>query len=119
MGLGSIIGDGAQIISWIHLDDLVNAVVFLLNKPELSGPFNVTSPQPGSQAQFARILAKAMRRPLFFKMPVFLIRLLFGEMGECLLLKGQRVIPKRLLDAGFQFRYPTLEKALEHEFKSL
>ena len=119
LGLGSIIGDGAQIISWIHLDDLVNAVVFLLNKPELSGPFNVTSPQPGSQAQFARILAKAMRRPLFFKMPVFLIRLLFGEMGECLLLKGQRVIPKRLLDAGFQFRYPTLEKALEHEFKSL
>ncbi len=118
LGLGSIIGDGAQIISWIHIDDLVSAVLFLLNKPELSGPFNVTSPQPVSQAQFARTLAKTMHRPLFFKIPAILIRLLFGEMGECLLLKGQRVIPKRLLDTGFQFRYPTLEKALEYEFRS-
>ncbi|MBP6917806.1 MAG: TIGR01777 family oxidoreductase [Legionellaceae bacterium] len=117
LGLGSIIGDGAQMLSWIHIDDLVSAISFLLNKPELSGPFNVTSPQPVSQAQFARTLAKTMHRPLVFKIPAFLMRLLFGEMGECLLLKGQRVIPKRLLDAGFQFHYPTLEKALEHEFQ--
>lgn len=118
LGLGSIIGDGSQVLSWIHIDDLVSAVSFLLNKPELSGPFNVTSPQPVSQAQFARALAKTMHRPLFFKIPSFFIRLLFGDMGECLLLKGQRVIPTRLLDAGFQFRYPLLEKTLEQEFKS-
>ena len=117
LGLGSIIGDGAQMLSWIHIDDLVSAVSFLLNKPELSGPFNVTSPQPVSQAQFARALAKTMHRPLFFKIPSFLIRLLFGEMGECLLLKGQRVIPKRLLDIGFQFRYPSIKDAFRHEFQ--
>lgn len=117
LGLGSIIGDGTQMLSWIHIDDLIRAIVFILHKPELSGPFNTTSPQPVSQAQFAHALAKAMHRPLFFKMPAFLIRLLLGEMGDNLLLKGQRVIPKRLLDAGFQFHYPSIEGALEHEFQ--
>lgn len=117
LGLGSIIGDGAQMLSWIHIDDLVSAVLFLLNNPELTGSFNLTSPQPVSQAQFARTLAKVMHRPLFLQLPTFLIRLLFGEMGECLLLKGQRVVPKRLLDTGFQPQYPSLEQALKHEFK--
>lgn len=117
LGLGSIIGDGTQMLSWIHIDDLVSAVLFLLNKPELTGPFNLTSPQPVPQAQFAHTMATIMHRPLFLKLPVFLIRLLFGEMGECLLLKGQRVVPKRLLDAGFQFQYSSLEQALKHEFK--
>ena len=117
LGLGSTLDDGSQILSWIHIDDLINAIVFLLNKPELIGPFNLTSPQPISQAQFARALAKIMHRPLLFKMPAFLIRLLFGEMGECLLLKGQRVIPKRLIDTGFQFQYPFIEDALRHELQ--
>lgn len=117
LGLGSIIGDGSQILSWIHIDDLVNGILFLLNKPELTGPFNLTSPQPVSQAQFARTLAKTLHRPLVFKLPAFLIRLLFAEMGECLLLKGQRVIPRRLLDAGFQFHYPSIEDAFRHEFQ--
>lgn len=116
MGFGSIIGDGKQIMSWVHIDDVVNSILFLLNKPALTGAFNVTSPNPVSQAEFARTLAKAMHRPLFLKMPAFVIRMLFGEMGESLLLKGQRVVPSRLIEAGYDFRYPELKDALLHEY---
>lgn len=116
LGCGSIIGDGKQMMSWVHIDDVVSAVLFLLNKPELTGAFNVTSPNPVSQAEFARALATTMHRTLFLKMPAFVIRILFGEMGECLLLKGQRVIPTRLMEAGFKFRYPDLMAALRHEY---
>ncbi len=116
MGLGSIIGDGKQIMSWVDVDDLVGAVLFLINKPELTGVFNVTSPHPVSQAEFAKALATTLHRPLFLKMPAFLIRMLFGEMGEYLLLKGQRVLPSRLIKAGFNFRYPDLMAALCHEY---
>lgn len=116
MGFGSIIGDGKQIMSWVHIDDVVNAIIFLLNKPELTGAFNLTSPNPVAQAEFARALATTMHRPLFLKMPAFVIRMLFGEMGECLLLKGQRVVPNRLIEAGYDFCYPNLMDALQHEY---
>lgn len=116
MGLGSVIGDGKQIMSWVHIDDVVGAIVFLLNKPELTGAFNLTSPNPVSQADFARLLAATMHRPLLLKMPDFVIRLLFGEMGDCLLLKGQCVVPKRLLESGYVFNYPELNDALRHEY---
>ena len=115
-GLGSIIGDGTQCISWVHIDDVVGGIRFLLNHPTLTGAFNLTSPYPISQAQFAHELALCLHRPLFLKMPAFLIRLLFGEMGDCLLLNGQRVLPKRLSDAGYSFKYPKLAQALQHEF---
>ncbi|MCX7116363.1 MAG: TIGR01777 family oxidoreductase [Legionellales bacterium] len=116
MGLGSVIGDGKQIMSWVHIDDVVGAILFLLNKPELTGAFNITSPNPVSQAEFARILATTMHRPLLLKMPAFVIRTLFGEMGECLLLKGQRVVPNRLIESGYEFFYPALMDALRHEY---
>lgn len=116
MGLGSIIGDGKQIISWVHIDDVVNAILFLLNNPTLTGAFNVTSPNPVSQAEFAEILAKVMHRPLLLKIPAFFIRMLYGEMGECLLLRGQRVVPSRLIEVGYHFKYPTLVEALRHEY---
>lgn len=115
-GLGSLVGDGKQCISWVHIDDVVAAITFLLSKPELTGAFNLTSPNPVSQSQFAHAFASCLHRPLFLKMPAWLIRLLFGEMGECLLLKGQRVLPKRLLSQGYQFHYPQLSDALRHEF---
>ncbi|WP_412754763.1 TIGR01777 family oxidoreductase [Legionella donaldsonii] len=115
-GLGSIVGDGRQVISWVHSQDLVDAFLFLLDNPELTGAFNLTSPYPVSQAEFARTLAKAMHRPLLFKIPAFIIRVLFGEMGDCLLLQGQRVMPKRLLENGYQFHYPHLIDALTKEF---
>ena len=115
-GLGSIVGDGRQMISWVHMDDIVGAIIFLLNKPELTGAVNITSPNPASQKQFARALATSMHRPLLLTMPAFLIRALFGEMGDCLLLKGQRVLPKRLLEAGYEFHHPQLTEALKYEF---
>lgn len=112
LGLGSLLGDGLQIMSWVHIDDVVGAILFLLNRPELTGAFNVTSPSPVSQAEFARTLAAVMHRPLFLKMPVVVVRMLFGEMGDCLLLRGQRVVPNRLRGAGYDFRYPVLADAL-------
>ena len=116
-GLGSIIGDGSQCISWVHIDDIIGGIRFLLESSTLTGNFNLTSPYPVSQAQFAQTLAKCLHRPLLFKMPAFLIRVLFGEMGDCLLLKGQRVIPKRIIEAGYVFQYPKLAQALQHEYK--
>lgn len=116
MGLGSVLGDGKQIISWVHIEDVIGAIAFLLDRPDLSGAFNLTSPHPVSQAQFARALATAMHRPLLLKIPAALIRMGLGEMGECLLLKGQRVLPLRLLRSGYVFRYPQLLDALRHEY---
>ncbi|MDI9818105.1 MULTISPECIES: TIGR01777 family oxidoreductase [unclassified Legionella] len=116
LGLGSVIGDGKQMISWVHIEDVIGAIRFLLDHPELTGAFNLTAPNPVTQAEFARTLATAMHRPLLLKTPAFIIRMLFGEMGEYLLLEGQRVIPKRLPEAGYQFRYPQLNAALKKEF---
>jgi uncharacterized protein (TIGR01777 family) len=116
MGLGSILGDGNQMMSWVHIDDVVGAILFLLNHPDLTGPFNLTSPHPVTQAEFAKVLATTMHRPLLLKMPAFMVRVLFGEMGDCLLLKGQRVVPNRLIKLGYEFQYPNLVDALRHEY---
>ncbi|ASQ46662.1 TIGR01777 family oxidoreductase [Legionella clemsonensis] len=115
-GLGSILGDGKQVISWVHIEDLIGAFLFLLKHSNFTGPFNLTSPYPVNQAEFAKTLASVMHRPLWLKMPAFVIRTLFGEMGETLLLHGQRVIPKRLIEEGYQFQFPELQGALEKEF---
>lgn len=115
MGLGAIVGDGNQMISWIHMDDLIKIFRFLLSNPTLNGVFNLTAPNPVPQKQFAQIMAKTMHRPLFLKLPTFLVKLLFGEMGESILLEGQRVFPKRLLQEGYEFKYPELELALKAE----
>ena len=118
VGLGAIVGDGKQCLSWVHVDDVVGGIMFLLDHPELTGPFNLTSPNPVSQETFARTLAKIMHRPLFLKIPAVVVKLLFGEMGEYLLLQGQRVLPKRIAEAGYQFQHPQLDDALKHEFKN-
>ena len=112
LGLGSIIGDGTQMFSWVHHKDMVRAIIFLIEHPDLTGPFNITSPHPVTQKTFAKALANSMHRPLLLTLPAVVVKLMFGEMGECLLLRGQKVIPKRLLDAGFVFDYPTIEQAL-------
>lgn len=117
LGFGSIIGTGKQVISWVHIDDVVGAYLFLLRRPEWSGTFNVTSPYPVSQAEFAKTLAKVMHRPLFLKLPAVVVQKLFGEMGDLLLLKGQRVVPKRLLELGYSFHYSNIFDALSQEFK--
>ncbi|MCL9684726.1 TIGR01777 family oxidoreductase [Legionella maioricensis] len=113
-GLGSVIGDGRQTLSWIDSRDLVNAYRFLFAHPELTGPVNVTSPNPCMQKEFAKAFAQSLHRPLLLTTPAFVIRLLLGEMGEHLINHGQRVVPKRLLEAGFEFQWPDIKMALAH-----
>jgi uncharacterized protein (TIGR01777 family) len=113
LGLGGKLSTGQQWMSWIHLHDLLAIIFFAINKDTLSGPINATAPTPVNNAEFSRTLAHALHRPCLFIFPAFLLKLLFGEMAYALLLNGQRVIPKKCLDHGFIFRYPTLAKALQ------
>lgn len=117
-GLGSIIGDGQQVLSWVHIDDVVGAYKFLLSHPELTGAYNICAPDPVAQKDFARLFAQALHRPLFLRTPQWVIRLLFGEMGNSLINQGQRVAGKKIIEAGYRFQYPDLKAALEQEFRS-
>lgn len=116
IGLGSILGRGHQTLSWIYYKDLIHAIDFLIEHPDVTGPVNITSPYPITQAAFAQQLAKTLNQPLFLKIPGWFIKILFGEMGDYLLLKGQSIHPKRLNALGFKFTYPTVESALREEF---
>lgn len=116
LGLGSVLGTGQQALSWIYYKDLINAIHFLIAHDKVTGPVNITSPYPVTQEEFAQLFAKALNRPLFLKTPRFVIQFLFGEMGDCLLLKGQKVLPKRLSELGFKFTYPKIEAVLSKEF---
>ena len=98
-------------MSWIHLDDLVELLLFLLNEAA-GGPVNATAPQPVTNREFARTLGRALCRPAWAWVPAPVLRTLLGEMAEELLLTGQRVLPQRALAMGFRFRYPTLPEAL-------
>jgi uncharacterized protein (TIGR01777 family) len=111
LGLGARIGDGRQWMPWIHCQDVVAMLEFLLDRPELSGVFNGVSPNPVTNREFTARLAKQVNRPAFLCVPAFLLKLMMGEMGQ-LLLEGQRALPKRLQQAGFEFRYPNLGSAL-------
>lgn len=115
LGLGGPVGSGRQWMPWIHLQDEVRAIVFLLEHGELSGPFNLTAPAPARNAAFARALGRALRRPALLPMPGFALKLAMGEMAE-LVLGGQKVKPVKLLQAGFEFQYPQLEQALKDLF---
>lgn len=110
--LGGRIGNGKQWFSWIHIKDLTEAFVFLLKHPELSGPINVCSPNPVRNKDLAKALGKALHKPSFMPAPGFMVKLVMGEFGS-IVLKGQRVIPKRLLDSGFVFQYPDINAALQ------
>lgn len=112
LGLGGRLGDGRQWMSWIHRDDFIKIVELFLNSPTLQGVFNGTAPNPVTNDEFSRCLAKALNRPAFLPVPAFVLKMLLGELAE-LLLGGQRAFPKRILDAGFQFKFETLEQALQ------
>ena len=109
---GGPLGAGKQWLSWIHRRDEVAAIRFLLESEDLAGTFNLTAPGPLTMKAFARILGRVMRRPAWFPVPAFLLRLLFGQMAEEALLAGQKVLPRALIKAGFRFSYPDLESAL-------
>ncbi len=109
--VGGPLGSGRQGWSWIHRADWVEAVKFLMERPDARGPYNLTAPQPVSNAEFSRVLGRVLGRPSWLPVPALALRLMFGE-GADFLLTGQFVLPKRLLEAGFAFRYPDLESAL-------
>lgn len=113
LGLGGRLGHGRQWVSWVALEEIPHIVRFLIDRKEVAGPVNIVSPNPVSNVEFIQALGEALRRPVMIPMPSFALKLLFGEMGEELLLKGNRAIPKKLLDAGYTFRYPELEPALK------
>lgn len=109
---GGPIGSGRQYMSWIHLGDWTGLVLWLL-EGALAGPVNATAPAPVPNAEFARELGVALRRPSFVPTPAVALRITLGEMADALLLGGQRVVPARALEAGFRFRYPALASALD------
>jgi len=108
---GGPIGSGKQWMSWIHLKDEARAIRFLIENPSASGPFNLVAPQAVTNAQFAPALGQVMGRPCWLPLPGSAMKAAFGEVAD-LLLTGQRGVPRRLLDLGFQFRFPELEGAL-------
>lgn len=103
LGLAGKLGSGEQYISYIKIDDLIKGIMFLIAHPEITGAVNLTHPEPVQQKIFIKKLTQQYHRPCFMTMPRFLVKLLFGQMGEELLLGGQRVIPSRLLKLGFKF----------------
>ncbi|MDP2847127.1 MAG: TIGR01777 family oxidoreductase [Humidesulfovibrio sp.] len=113
LGLGGPLGGGKQMLPFIHLDDEVGAIAFLIQTPGLSGPFNLSAPESVDSRGFARALGRALHRPAFLPAPAFALKLLLGQMAEEVLLSGVNAIPARLLAAGYRFRYPSLLQALE------
>ena len=111
LGLGGPLGSGRQWMSWIHLADQVAALRFLLEREDLAGAFNLAAPEPASNREFSRALAGALGRPCLARVPALALRLALGEMSG-ILLTGQRVLPRRLLQAGYRFRFPAIGAAL-------
>jgi uncharacterized protein (TIGR01777 family) len=111
LGIGGPVAGGKQYVPWVHLEDTVGAMLFCLDQPSVTGPVNVSAPNPVTNAQFSRALGRALRRPASLPVPRLALGLLYGEMAQ-IVTTGQRVIPRRLLDLGFQFRHPEVEEAL-------
>lgn len=112
LGLGGPIGDGSQPFSWIHIDDLVRAYSFALAQPEMGGIYHLSAPDSTTNRQFARTLGRQLHRPALLPVPLFMLKLRFGQGAEALA-SGQYLISERLPEAGFHFQYDTLAKALQ------
>ncbi len=111
-GLGGKIGDGKQYMSWIHIEDMVRAIAFLLENEQCKGAFNMTAPEPVTNKTFSASLASAMHRPCLFTVPAFSMKILMGEAAD-LVLTGQKVLPEKLEKAGFEFKYTMPQQALD------
>ncbi len=112
LGVGGPLGSGSQAVPWIHLEDQVAAMRFLLERQDAAGAFNLIAPQPTSNAEFMRAVAQAMRRPYWLPAPAFMLKAVLGEMST-LVLDGRYSKPGRLTEMGFEFRYPTMDTALQ------
>jgi uncharacterized protein (TIGR01777 family) len=111
IGLGGPVAGGGQYLPWVHLDDVVGAMLFALDTEAASGPLNVTAPEPVTNKEFSRALGRVLRRPALAPVPAFAVRLLYGEMAS-IVTTGARVVPARLSELGYRFRRPELEDAL-------
>ncbi|MDP1571315.1 MAG: TIGR01777 family oxidoreductase [Vicinamibacterales bacterium] len=112
LGVGGRLGSGRQYMSWIHRDDWVRLVCFLIDDASAQGPFNATAPTPVTNAEFTRALGRALHRPAILPVPAFALKILFGELAGPLLLEGQRAVPAKATALGFQFTYTDLDAAL-------
>ena len=112
LGLGGPIGDGSQYMSWIHLEDMLRGIAHLITNESCEGVYNFTAPNPVTNKEFSRALASALSRPCVFKIPEFVLRMMMGEMAD-LVLYGQRVVPKRLQESGYEFIYPKISQAFD------
>jgi uncharacterized protein (TIGR01777 family) len=117
MGLGGNIGDGKQWVSWIHVQDIVGAIHHIFKNDLLQGPINMVAPRPVTNAEFSRTLASVLSRPAILPMPAFAVRLVFGQMGEEILLGSQKVEPCKLISSGYPFRFRDLLASLENLLK--
>lgn len=115
LGLAGPLGSGRQYWSWIAMEDVVGSMHFLLQHPGAKGPFNLTAPEPLTNAEFTRTLGRVLRRPAFLPAPAEAIRTVMGEMADEMLLSGQRAVPRRLVELGYRFQCPTLEQAVRWE----
>jgi len=114
LGVGGKVGSGKQYVSWVAIDDVISAVMFALENEGIRGGINIVTPNPATNEEFTKAMGKVLSRPTIFAVPEFAARLAFGEMADEMLLSSQRVLPKRLSEAGYQFQYPDLESALRH-----
>ncbi len=114
LGVGGVVGSGKQWMSWISMDDEIAAINFAIENENLRGAVNAVSPNPVTNQEFTKTLGEVLYRPTFLPLPEFAVSMIFGEMGDALLLASTKVLPKRLEDAGFEFKYPELKAAIEH-----
>lgn len=117
LGVGGRIGDGQQWMSWIDIEDMVGAIHHILKSDLLQGPVNMVAPKPVKNVEFVKTLGSVLSRPAILPMPAFAVKLLFGEMGETVLLGSQRVEPAQLVASGYPFRFSNLRASLENILK--
>ena len=113
LGLGGKIGNGKQFFSWIHIEDLINAVVFVIENKSEAGIYNLASPNPVTNIELTRLIAGKLKKPAFFTVPQFIFKILFGE-GSIVVSEGQKVVPEKLLSEGFVFKHPSLKETIEY-----
>ena len=112
LGLGGPMGNGKQWMSWIHMDDIIGIIRYTVEHETINGAINATAPTPVTNKTFSSMLGKALKRPALIPMPAFVLKLMMGQMAEELLLSGQRVMPQKILDAGYSFKFKQLPEAL-------
>ncbi|MEQ1644970.1 MAG: TIGR01777 family oxidoreductase [Pyrinomonadaceae bacterium] len=114
LGVGGVVGSGKQWMSWISMEDEIAIINFVIENENIRGAVNAVSPNPVTNQEFTKTLGEVLYRPTFLPLPEFAVSMVFGEMGDALLLASTKVIPKRLTDAGFEFKYPDLKPAIEN-----